>query len=121
MRRVSVMAAQLPPSPSQNTLRAIFAAAGFPLDRVFGYGPAPMDGTQTRDATLDVADVRAAAERIAGAVVRTPTMHSKTLSKMTGAEIWLKFENQQFTAAYKERGALNALLLMDPEQRKRGV
>ena len=73
------------------------------------------------EATLDVADVRAAAERIAGAVVRTPTMHSKTLSKITGAEIWLKFENQQFTAAYKERGALNALLTMDEVQRKRGV
>jgi threonine dehydratase len=69
--------------------------------------------------TLD--DVRAAAKRIAGAVVRTPTMHSKTLSRMTGAEIWLKFENLQFTAAYKERGALNALLMMDEEQRKHGV
>src|SRR6185437_4152772 len=65
--------------------------------------------------------VRAAAGRIAGAVVRTPTMHSKTLSRITGAEIWLKFENLQFTAAYKERGALNALLLMDEDRRKRGV
>jgi len=80
-----------------------------------------MDGTETLTASLDIADVRAAATRIAGAVVRTPTMHSKTLSKITGAEIWLKFENQQFTAAYKERGALNALLMMDPEQRSRGV
>jgi threonine dehydratase len=70
---------------------------------------------------LTIDDVRAAAARIAGAVVRTPTMHSKTLSRMTGAEIWLKFENLQFTAAYKERGALNALLLMDEDQRKRGV
>ena len=42
---------------------------------------------------------------------------SKTLSQITGAEIWLKFENLQFTAAYKERGALNALLLLDDEQR----
>ncbi len=74
-----------------------------------------------QESTLDVADVRAAAERIAGAVVRTPTMHSRTLSQLTGAKIWLKFENLQFTAAYKERGALNALLLMDEEQRKRGV
>jgi threonine dehydratase len=80
-----------------------------------------MDGTTTLEAKLDIADVRAAAERIAGQVVRTPTMHSKTLSKITGAEIWLKFENQQFTAAYKERGALNALLLMDEERRSRGV
>ncbi|AKH42420.1 threonine dehydratase [Altererythrobacter atlanticus] len=75
----------------------------------------------TAAAKLDIADIRAAAERIAGAVVHTPTMHSKTLSRITGAEVWLKFENQQFTAAYKERGALNALLLMDEEQRKRGV
>ena len=70
---------------------------------------------------LTIDDVRAAAKRIAGAVVRTPTMYSRTLSRITGAEIWLKFENLQFTAAYKERGALNALLLMDEAQRKRGV
>jgi threonine dehydratase len=80
-----------------------------------------MDGTDTLAAKLEIEDVRAAAGRIAGAVVRTPTMHSKTLSKITGAEIWLKFENQQFTAAYKERGALNALLLLTEEQRSRGV
>lgn len=66
-------------------------------------------------------DVRAAAARIAGHVVRTPTLHSKTLSAITGAQIWLKFENLQFTAAYKERGALNALLLLSDEQRGRGV
>jgi threonine dehydratase len=70
---------------------------------------------------LDLADIRAAAGRIAGHVVRTPTLHSKTLSKICGAEIWLKFENLQFTAAYKERGALNALLLLTDEQRARGV
>lgn len=71
------------------------------------------------DLTLD--DVRAAAARIAGAVVNTPMMHSITLSQITGANIWLKFENLQFTAAYKERGALNALLLLNEEQRSRGV
>ncbi|MEL0252461.1 MAG: pyridoxal-phosphate dependent enzyme, partial [Novosphingobium sp.] len=70
---------------------------------------------------LTLADVRAAAERISGQVVRTPTMYSKTLSAITGADVWLKFENQQFTAAYKERGALNALLQLDDEQRARGV
>lgn len=69
--------------------------------------------------TLD--DVQAAAERIKGAVVRTPMLHSQTLSSIAGAEIWLKFENLQFTAAYKERGALNALLLLTEEQRQRGV
>ena len=71
--------------------------------------------------TLTPADVRAAAGRIAGQVVRTPTLYSRTLSQITGAEIWLKFENLQFTAAYKERGALNALLLLTDEQRARGV
>ena len=70
---------------------------------------------------LTIADVRAAAQRIEGAVVRTPLLHSITLSEIAGADIWLKFENQQFTAAYKERGALNALLLMPEAQRSRGV
>src|SRR3546814_10329168 len=69
--------------------------------------------------TLD--DGRAAAGRINGAVVRTPTLHSLTLSEMVGAEVWLKFENLQFTAAYKERGALNALLLLDEKAKARGV
>lgn len=71
--------------------------------------------------SLSLDDVRAAAARIAGQVVRTPTLHSKTLSAIAGAEIWLKFENLQFTAAYKERGALNALLHLSAEQRARGV
>ncbi len=65
--------------------------------------------------------VRAAAARIAGAVVRTPTLYSQTLSAITGAEIYLKFENLQFTAAYKERGALNAMLLLGGERCNRGV
>lgn len=70
---------------------------------------------------LTLEDIQAAAERIGDAIVRTPLMHSKTLSNIAGAEIWLKFENLQFTAAYKERGALNALLLLTDEQRERGV
>ncbi|MBP6555543.1 MAG: threonine ammonia-lyase, partial [Novosphingobium sp.] len=56
-----------------------------------------------------------------GAVVRTDCDHSQTLSDITGAQVWLKFENLQFTAAYKERGALNALLHLNEEQRQRGV
>lgn len=72
-------------------------------------------------ADLTIEDVRAAAARIEGAVVKTPMMHSITLSEITGAEIWLKFENLQFTAAYKERGALNALLHLTDEQKERGV
>jgi threonine dehydratase len=80
-----------------------------------------MSEADTALASLTLADVEAAAARIGDAVVRTPTSHSRTLSAITGAEIWLKFENLQFTAAYKERGALNALLLMNEEQRARGV
>src|SRR5690349_17286051 len=68
-----------------------------------------------------IGDIRAAAQRIEGSVIRTPMMKSRTLSEITGAEIWLKFENLQFTAAYKERGALNKLLQLSPEERKRGV
>lgn len=82
--------------------------------------------TATRDLAPDelpvtLADVEAAAARLAGAIVRTPTLKSQTLSALTGAEVWLKFENLQFTAAYKERGALNTLLLMSPEARAKGV
>src|SRR6478752_7011081 len=69
--------------------------------------------------TID--DIRAAARRIEGNVVRTPLMVSRTLSDLIGAEVWLKFENLQFTAAYKERGALNKLLQLSPEERARGV
>lgn len=69
--------------------------------------------------TID--DIRGAAQRISGAVVRTPMMVSRTLSEIIGAEVWLKFENLQFTAAYKERGALNKLLQLSDEERARGV
>ena len=74
--------------------------------------------TKTRP-TID--DIRAAAERIKGAVIRTPMMMSRTLSEIADAEVWLKFENLQFTAAYKERGALNKLLQLDEAERARGV
>ena len=57
-----------------------------------------------------IADIRAAADRIEGAVLKTPFLLGRTLSEIIGAEVWLKFENLQFTAAYKERGALNKLL-----------
>jgi threonine dehydratase len=69
--------------------------------------------------TID--DIRAAHQRIDGNVLRTPMLVSKTLSEIVGAEVWLKFENLQFTAAYKERGALNKLLQLSPEERARGV
>lgn len=74
-----------------------------------------------RNLPLAYADVVAARDAIAGAVIRTPCLKSRTLSELTGAEVWLKFENLQFTAAYKERGALNKLLSLDADARARGV
>ena len=70
---------------------------------------------------LGLAEIEAAADRIAGAVVRTPTLLSRILSEKTGARVHVKFENLQHVGAYKERGALNKLLLMDEETRARGV
>ena len=69
--------------------------------------------------TID--DIRAAATRIEGSVIRTPMLISRTLSEIIGAEVWLKFENLQFTGAFKERGALNKLLQLDESERRRGV
>ena len=73
------------------------------------------------DLPVTLADVEAAAQRIEGAVVRTPTLASRTLSERAGADVWLKLENLQHTGAYKERGALNKLLLLEPALRSRGV
>ena len=72
-------------------------------------------------AEISLQDIRAAAARIAGSIARTPFDHSRTLSRLTGVDIWLKFENLQFTASFKERGALNKLLSLDAAQRIRGV
>ena len=70
---------------------------------------------------ITIEDVRAAAAAIKGAVERTPTRLSRTLSEIAGCEIWLKFENLQFTASFKDRGALNKLLSLTEDERKRGV
>ena len=70
---------------------------------------------------VSIEDIRAAAARLAGQVENTPCLHSRTLSQITGAEVWLKFENLQFTASFKERGALNCLAQLTDEQRRRGV
>ena len=71
--------------------------------------------------TLHIDDIRAAAARLQGHIERTPCRYSKTLSEITGAQVWVKFENLQFTAAYKERGALNKLLLMSEADKAKGV
>lgn len=70
---------------------------------------------------INAEDVRAAARAIAGQVLRTPCAPSRVLSKITGAEVWLKFENFQFTAAFKERGALNKLSHLSAAERAAGV
>ena len=71
--------------------------------------------------SVTFADIQAAAERIRGHVDRTPTRYSRKLSELTGAEVWLKFENLHYTASFKERGACNRLSQMTPAERKRGV
>jgi len=72
-------------------------------------------------AAVTPAAIRAAAGRVEGAIAHTPTHRSRTLSDICGCDLWLKFENLQFTASFKERGALNKLLLLDPAERSRGV
>lgn len=71
--------------------------------------------------TISIDDIRRAHERIAPSIVRTPFQLSETLSAVVGAHLYLKFENQQFTASFKERGALNRLLDLTPDERTRGV
>ena len=70
---------------------------------------------------VDAGMVLAAAARLKGFVLNSDCDLSRTLSEITGATVWLKFENQQFTASFKERGALNRLSQLDAEARKRGV
>lgn len=65
--------------------------------------------------------IQEAADAIRGSVMETPCLLSRTLSGITGTEIYLKFENLQFTASFKDRGALNKLLSLSAEQRKTGV
>src|SRR5437879_11620088 len=66
-------------------------------------------------------DIEAAAAVLAGSVKRTSFECSRTLSDITGASVWLKFENLQFTATFKERGALNRLSALSADERRRGV
>src|SRR4029453_5045798 len=71
--------------------------------------------------TATLQEIEQAAEVIRGHVVETPFLHSQTLSEITGAQVHLKFENHQFTASFKERGAYNKLSALEAEQRSRGV
>ena len=65
---------------------------------------------------IQLADVQSAAQRLAGQVLDTPCLESRTLSQLVGARVFLKFENLQFTASFKERGALNKLLALVAER-----
>jgi threonine dehydratase len=70
---------------------------------------------------VTLADIEAAAKAIAGKVEDTPLRYSRTLSEITGAQVWIKFENLQFTASFKERGALNKLLSLSNSEKAAGV
>jgi threonine dehydratase len=70
---------------------------------------------------LGIDDIRAAAVRLRGEVIETPCLPSRTLSALTGCEVFLKFENLQFTASFKERGALNKMAQLTPAERAKGV
>jgi len=70
---------------------------------------------------LSLDQIRVAAERLRGQVVDTPCLHSRTLSALCGCEVYLKFENHQFTASFKERGALNKMAQLTEGERARGV
>jgi threonine dehydratase len=84
--------------------------------------PAPSEnGGGLERLPVTFGDVMEAARAIGGAVVRTPTLYSQTLSSITGADVWLKFENLQYTASFKDRGALNRLLQLTADERRRGV
>ena len=80
-----------------------------------------MADSEVADLPLTIEDVRAAARILEGQVLRTPVRHSRTLSDITGAEVWVKFENQQFTASFKERGALNRLSHLTEAEKERGI
>lgn len=71
--------------------------------------------------TVSAQDIRTAAAKIADGIVRTPFVHSRTLSEICGTEIWLKLENLQFTASFKDRGALNKILSLSKDERSAGV
>ena len=70
---------------------------------------------------IQLNDIQTAAARLQGQLLRTPCVASRTLSDITGAQVFLKFENLQFTASFKERGAYNKLAQLSAEERQRGV
>src|SRR5258707_7371312 len=104
---VSVPIPRIRVAQAFNETKTFTPATGFPYKQVM---PAPT-----------FSDIQDAARAIAPALVRTPTRHSRTLSGIAGCDVWLKFENRQFTASFKERGALNRILSLSEDEKKRGV
>src|SRR5688572_23538606 len=82
---------------------------------------APPIGQAPKAARVTLADIEAARGRLSGAIVETDCDWSRTLSDILGCKVWLKFENLQFTASFKERGALNRLLMLTAEEKRKGV
>jgi len=70
---------------------------------------------------IELDDIRQAAQRLQGQVTETPCLESRTLSELVGAQVFLKFENLQFTASFKERGAYNKLVQLSAAERAAGV
>ena len=68
---------------------------------------------------ISLQDVQAAAAVLEGHIVATPCLHSLTVSEVVGTDVWIKFENLQFTGSFKERGALVKLASLSEEQRRR--
>lgn len=81
----------------------------------------PTEQAAKKDLNISLADVNAARERLRNSIYYTPCAHSKTLSTLTGQQVFLKLENLQMTGSFKERGALNRIALLTPEQSARGV
>jgi threonine dehydratase len=71
--------------------------------------------------SIGLADVLAARERLRGSIYESPCPHSIMLSALTGQQVYLKLENLQMTGSFKERGALNRIAMLTPEQAARGV
>lgn len=87
-----------------------------------GFPPSPQPTAPGHNGgMLELHDIEAAAERLSGHVLDTPFVASRTLSQLTGCEVFLKFENLQYTASFKERGACNKLSQLTAQERARGV
>ena len=92
------------------------------MTNLWGFSRGPLPGLPGHNrAMLELKDIEAAAQRIAGQVLDTPCVESRTLSQLLGCQVFLKFENLQYTASFKERGACNKLSQLSADERARGV